>query len=554
MLLDYNKCLYSIFPDLSSLTVWRFIVLPENYLDKAKKLETEGQIEKSIALYQKAIALSNPSGALYEISRLLLKVGRLSKALETYQQLMDWASLDENCDPSQIEAMHCHLGKVVIRLAIMQGRLEEARELFQRNLDTQNSSFWYLYLFGNVLNKQGDDDNALVFYQRSLEIQPDFYQVNSELGKFFVAQKSWRKAFKHHIDAIRVRPDFHDAHKGWFMCFERCIKAGGSNYLNEEIDAYRNLVEVNTPNLDMVSAYLNMAKASIRLGKISEAIQHNEKATYYTVRGSYPCYASRYWDYDISDGPDFIIVGVMKCGTTALYDYITQHPQVIPCAMKEINAEGLAQFPRRFRANRDYYLSFFPRINKEEKFVTGEASPIYIRVPSAPKLVLDNFPNAKIIIILREPIKRLISQYNFFLMRDRESRSLEEVIRSEIEILEQESDFFKVIENYGRTNQHFLAHGLYTYYIERWMNLLPDKNFLIIKSEDLRNRPLEVMNQAFDFLGLSEYSSIHITEKNKGNYSSVIDEELLFRLQDFYRPHNERLGILLGQNFNWEYF
>ncbi len=64
--------------------------------------------------------------------------------------------------------------------------------------------------------------------------------------------------------------------------------------------------------------------------------------------------------------------------------------------------------------------------------------------------------------------------------------------------------------------------------------------------------PGGVMKQVFNFLDLPDYQDIQYSYKNKGSYSAKIDEDLLSRLYDFYRPHNQRLEDFIGRKFNWE--
>ena len=84
------------------------------------------------------------------------------------------------------------------------------------------------------------------------------------------------------------------------------------------------------------------------------------------------------------------------------------------------------------------------------------------------------------------------------------------------------------------------------------MTILPKEKFCILQSSDLMKDPRYVMKHAFEFLELPNCENIQYTLKNQGSYSSKVNESLLSRLYEFYRPHNQRLEEFLGRKFNWD--
>lgn len=112
--------------------------------------------------------------------------------------------------------------------------------------------------------------------------------------------------------------------------------------------------------------------------------------------------------------PNFFIVGAAKCGTTSLYEYLKQTPGVYMSPVKEPDffsrIDPVYLNPPVIR-DKKKYLALFKKI-KDEK-VIGEASPVYLRDPQSPKLIHDTVPNARIIIMLRDPVERSFSSYLF---------------------------------------------------------------------------------------------------------------------------------------------
>lgn len=117
--------------------------------------------------------------------------------------------------------------------------------------------------------------------------------------------------------------------------------------------------------------------------------------------------------------PDFIIIGVQKGGTTSLYSYLTQHPQIAPATQKEIH-----YFDFNFDKSTDWYCSHFSTSSEGEYLLAGEASPYYIFHPQVPQRIYDLFPQVKIIALLRNPVERAISHYYYYIKIQYESLSL----------------------------------------------------------------------------------------------------------------------------------
>ena len=119
--------------------------------------------------------------------------------------------------------------------------------------------------------------------------------------------------------------------------------------------------------------------------------------------------------------PNFIIIGSGKCGTTSLYHYLNQHPDIFMSPMKETNFFSFEEKQLDFRGIGDYeltsssvtklkdYEDLFKSVTNEHAI--GEASPVYIYDENTPTRIKNYIPNAKIIAILRDPSDRAFSNY-----------------------------------------------------------------------------------------------------------------------------------------------
>lgn len=303
---------------------------------------------------------------------------------------------------------------------------------------------------------------------------------------------------------------------------------------------------------------MNLAKILKQQKNFSEAITCYQNASYYKIKNSEPEFIQKYWKNGILQNPDFAIIGFMKCGTTSLYDYLIQHPQALPAFEKEphflskyiqeLEESGLKENWHLSDFGKKCYLSHFPPRPKSPKFVTGEASTSFFFTPNIEKLVFNSFPNIKLIVIMRNPVKRTISHYYHAVKYDGEVRSFEECITKEMNEIEKINNPQKIVEN--ATLNRYLTHSMYVYFLEKWMNVFPKEQFLILENENLNRVPDIVMNRVFNYLNLPDYQSINYHRKGKAYYPQISEKMIVF-LNNFFKPHNYKLEEYLGKKFNW---
>lgn len=259
--------------------------------------------------------------------------------------------------------------------------------------------------------------------------------------------------------------------------------------------------------------------------------------------------------------PDFLIIGVQRGGTTSLYSYLVQHPQIVPAEKKEVHF-----FDLQFSKGVDWYREQFPIIGKsipqepileENKlisgFICGEASPYYIFHPLVPERIYQLFPQIKLIVLLRDPVARAISHYHHEVRLGYEYLPLEEAIAQEEFRLKGEVE--KIIANadyYSFNHQHYtyLSRGIYVDPIVSWMNIFPKEQFLIIKSEEFYNHPNSILKQVFEFLNLPEYELSTYEKLNGGDYLPI-EATNKQKLQAYFQPYNQKLEDYLGRKFDW---
>lgn len=213
--------------------------------------------------------------------------------------------------------------------------------------------------------------------------------------------------------------------------------------------------------------------------------------------------------------PNFLVIGAAKAGTTSLYHYLNQHPDVYLSPIKETNFfvfEGcqlrlngprdMAAIGRYSITQRSDYEHLFTDVTTQTAI--GEISPQYMYSEKAAVRIAQELPRTKLICVLRNPIERA---YSHFLMFRREHR-------------EPEPDFSKALEyeeerasagwEWAWRYKHV---GLYAQQLQRYQYAFDLRLIQVFLYEDLQKHPNEVMNRIFDFLNVTRSVKINTSEK-----------------------------------------
>jgi Sulfotransferase family len=208
--------------------------------------------------------------------------------------------------------------------------------------------------------------------------------------------------------------------------------------------------------------------------------------------------------------PNFLIIGAMKAGTTSLYHYLKQHPQIYMSSIKEPNffslegsnldfngAEGKERIQRWVKresvTNIEEYRALFRRAASETAI--GEASPMYLYSPEAPYRIRYYVPEAKLIAILRNPVERA---YSAFLYMTRDGR----------EPINEFSQALQAEESRMRANWEWIWHykhmGFYYTQLKRYFDVFDRGQIKVYLYEDLRADLPCVLQDIFQFLEVDE--------------------------------------------------
>lgn len=236
--------------------------------------------------------------------------------------------------------------------------------------------------------------------------------------------------------------------------------------------------------------------------------------------------------------PNYMVIGAQKGGTTAFQYHFNLHPDIY---MKD----GEPHFFDKhisYKKGIKYYEGNF---TTNKKYI-GEKTPSYIYLRHAIDRIYKNYPNIKLIIVLREPVSRAYSQYNMSITT--KPQKFKNFIQS-----------IKDIENVKLCNikdngYWALQRGFYVDQIEYILSKFPKENVYISIFEENKNNSLDEYNKIFQFIGAKPLQKLDINDSiRKGKYDKPISKKDFLYLYNIYKPYNERLYNLLGRRIDsWE--
>ena len=228
--------------------------------------------------------------------------------------------------------------------------------------------------------------------------------------------------------------------------------------------------------------------------------------------------------------PNFLVIGAAKAGTTSLYHYLGQHPEVFMSPVKEPHFFALGGTGANFRspgaeaginrksfADPEGYEGLFAGARGEKAI--GEASTSYLYSPEAPERIKRRVPEARLIAVLRDPAERAYSTFLALRLGGREPLR----------------DFSRALEaEEGRIRDgwehlwHYKNLGFYHVQLSRYGKALEEGRLRVYLYEDLGADPRGVMRDAYRFLGVD--ASFEPDTSQRHNMSGVSNNGFLVSL------------------------
>lgn len=253
--------------------------------------------------------------------------------------------------------------------------------------------------------------------------------------------------------------------------------------------------------------------------------------------------------------PDFLVMGAAKSGTTSVFRYLSQHPLVAPPIIKEIR-----YFDHHSERSIGWYRAHFPTRSTVRRTgrraggaaITGEASPGYLSHPAAPERTARVVPDAKLIALLRNPVDRAISAYNYTAKVRRETRPIEQAMADNLRMLDFDHplsahDDFESSLRFST----YVSRGHYAEALARWYRWFDRSQVLVLEADEVSRGGGAGFERILEFLGLPHWRPPFFREHNVGDYAPA-PASLRAELARHYEPHNAALWDLLGVEWHWD--
>ena len=261
--------------------------------------------------------------------------------------------------------------------------------------------------------------------------------------------------------------------------------------------------------------------------------------------------------------PDVNLIGERKCGTTVIRNFLDKLSTRVQCAAgephffdkghvltKSLNGTGLSP------TDLERYLAMMPLSCPSD--ITFEKTPKYFHTPGTSAAIHKWNPKVKLMVSLKDPIKRAVSDFHFILR-----------------FYEEEKKYFKnytfeqlAVTKEGKINTSFspLDRSVYDTKFDKWLELFPLEQIHVIDADILGKDPPTELMKIEQYLGLEPECTPDKFEYNetkgyycmkgeecigKGHSYSVVDEHVVEILKEYFRPHVIRLQKLIKTTLSW---
>ncbi|KAM9296244.1 heparan sulfate glucosamine 3-O-sulfotransferase 3A1-like [Gastrophryne carolinensis] len=253
--------------------------------------------------------------------------------------------------------------------------------------------------------------------------------------------------------------------------------------------------------------------------------------------------------------PQAIIIGVKKGGTRALLEFLRVHPDI-----RAVGAEPHF-FDRNYHKGLEWYRDLMPR--SLEGQITMEKTPSYFVTKEAPGRISSMLKDTKLLVVVRDPVTRVISDYTQTLSKRPDIPTFENLT------------FKNRTTGLIDISWSAIQIGIYAKHLENWLQYFPMSQILFVSGERLITDPAGELGHVQDFLGIKRIvtdkhfyfnktkgfpclkkaegsSKPHCLGKTKGRTHPNIDPKVVQRLREFYRPFNMKFYQMTGHNFGWD--
>lgn len=291
---------------------------------------------------------------------------------------------------------------------------------------------------------------------------------------------------------------------------------------------------------------------SIRTNDIGDIEQEISRPLFFGAR--FPTSARRL--------PQALIIGVRKCGTRALLEMLYLHPRV----QKAAGEVHFFDRDENYSQGLEWYRSRMPYSIRGQ--ITIEKSPSYFVTPEVPERIRAMNASVKLLLIVREPVTRAISDYTQLRAHAATASTTSSTSASTLRTFEH----LAIFPN-GSVNEAYrpLAISVYHRFIHRWLEVFTRNQILIVNGDFLIEDPVPQLQRIEKFLGLEPkigYHNFYFNEtkgffclrndtadkclrETKGRKHPRVDPMVITKLRKYFEEHNQKFYELVGEDLGW---
>jgi hypothetical protein len=243
--------------------------------------------------------------------------------------------------------------------------------------------------------------------------------------------------------------------------------------------------------------------------------------------------------------PDLLVIGGQRCGTSTLYRHLGRHPDVSPSLRKEVE-----YFSRRYDRGERWYRAHFA-LGAQRRRLCFEATPDYLFHPLAAARAANLVPEARLVVMLRDPVARAWSHYHHMVGLGHEDLDFDAAVEAEpgrctgdlARLADDPSHDPVALLRYS-----YVARGRYAEQLKRWFEHFPRDRLLVVRSEDFFADPRGSYRQILEFAGLPPWEPERFTNVSRphGQSPPAIPSATRDRLAEMFELPNLELAELLG--------
>ncbi|MEV4252819.1 sulfotransferase [Spirillospora sp. NPDC049652] len=269
-------------------------------------------------------------------------------------------------------------------------------------------------------------------------------------------------------------------------------------------------------------------------------------------------------------GPDFLLIGAKRGGSTSLYYGLLEHPRIMPLfpsarlLPKQNDTKGVHYFDSHYDEGEAWYRSHFPSVAARRAaakraggpVVVGEGSPYYLFHPLAAERAGADVPDTRILLVLRDPVERAFSHYRERRRQHAEElETFEDALAAEADRLAGEEEKIRTVpgyRSYAHEQQSYRAQSEYAPHLRRWLLHFPPERVHVLVAEEFYADQQRAIDGVAAFLGLPAAPLPKAASKVWNPAPSAELKDATRRaLAEHYAPFNADLEKLLGRELPW---